>query len=306
MSQTPPSALPTGLVSLERWAAAQGIPSVEARRRFAQLAVYRSIAASEVLRAKLVFKGGNALFFVYSSRRSTADLDFSAEALSREFPLEKVREELDRVLPLTAKELGIRLKVQRAERDPPDLLAKTPTYSFTIAYAFPGERTFSRWEVLTKPVATVAKLEIALNEVVCESRTPSESGIMRGLRVSTLEDIAAEKLRALLQQVPRNRSRPQDVYDLAALLARGIPLDLVKVSAYLKRKAAARGITPSRAAFDDQRVWRRAEQDYSALRNTVSGEFISFGLAKAAVLGLVSRLELPADGPPLLEKEPAR
>jgi predicted nucleotidyltransferase component of viral defense system len=51
----------------------------EARRRFAQYAVLRAIASSARLSELLVFKGGNALDFVWSPNRSTSDLDFSAD-----------------------------------------------------------------------------------------------------------------------------------------------------------------------------------------------------------------------------------
>lgn len=50
------------------------------------------------------------------------------------------------------------------------------------------------------------------------------------LRVSTAEDIVAEKLRALLQQALRNRTRRQDLLDIAALLRAGVPLDPARVA----------------------------------------------------------------------------
>ena len=60
------------------WAGERGVGMSEAPRRFAQYAVLRAIASSARLSELLVFKGGNALDFVWSPNRSTIDLDFSA------------------------------------------------------------------------------------------------------------------------------------------------------------------------------------------------------------------------------------
>jgi len=51
----------------------------EARQRFAQYAVLRAVASPARLSELLVFKGGDALDFVWSPNRSTIDLDFSAD-----------------------------------------------------------------------------------------------------------------------------------------------------------------------------------------------------------------------------------
>lgn len=62
----------------------------EGRVRFAQYAILRAIAYSDRLSRILVFKGGNALDFVWHPNRSTQDLDFSAD-------MDLI--DLDRVLP---------------------------------------------------------------------------------------------------------------------------------------------------------------------------------------------------------------
>ncbi len=54
------------------------------RRRFARYGVLRGIASSASFRELLVFKGGNALDFVWSPNRSTFDLDFSVDMSKRE------------------------------------------------------------------------------------------------------------------------------------------------------------------------------------------------------------------------------
>ncbi len=69
--------LPRSFSELPRWANDRGFPLNEARYRLAQAAVLHSFSMSSRLRAALVFKGGNALDFVWSPNRSTSDLDFS-------------------------------------------------------------------------------------------------------------------------------------------------------------------------------------------------------------------------------------
>ena len=59
----------------------------EARQRFAQYAVLRAVASPARLSELLVFKGGDALDFVWSPNRSTIDLDFSADMRAEGRPL---------------------------------------------------------------------------------------------------------------------------------------------------------------------------------------------------------------------------
>ncbi|WP_373047015.1 nucleotidyl transferase AbiEii/AbiGii toxin family protein [Vulgatibacter sp.] len=112
------------------------------------------------------------------------------------------------------------------------------------------------------------------------------------VRISTREDIVAEKLRALLQQVLRDRYRCQDVLDLAVMLRGGAELDTGKVAKFLLEKAAARDVPVSRTAFHGPELAARARVDYEALESTARHEFIYFDDALARVLEFVDRLGL--------------
>lgn len=68
---------PRSIRDLAAWADRSQITIDEARRRFAQYVVLCGIADIRPLRETLVFKGGNALDFVWHPNRSTIDLDFS-------------------------------------------------------------------------------------------------------------------------------------------------------------------------------------------------------------------------------------
>jgi predicted nucleotidyltransferase component of viral defense system len=70
---------PTSFRELEAWAHTQRVGVLEARSRFAQYGVLFAIASVYPLQRDFVFKGGNALDFVWLPNRSTVDLDFSLE-----------------------------------------------------------------------------------------------------------------------------------------------------------------------------------------------------------------------------------
>jgi len=113
------------------------------------------------------------------------------------------------------------------------------------------------------------------------------------LRVATIEDIVAEKLRALLQQPIRNRERRQDLLDIAIILQGERTLDRERVSAFLLEKAAARDVPVSRAAFREPEVKRRAGADYDELEVTTRVAFIPFDAAYRSLLAFVEELDIP-------------
>ena len=140
----------------------------------------------------------------------------------------------------------------------------------------------------------MVEVEISLNDIVCETRNQVLRSSQTNLRVCSLEDILAEKLRALLQQVIRDRTRPQDVFDIAQV-TKDHPdtLDYSKIGTYFVQKCTARGIEPRKAAFDDPQVKIRASTGYGALASETTVPIIPFPDAWRAVLELVERLEIP-------------
>src|SRR5262245_48036666 len=99
---------PTSLAELEDWRNQAGVTLDEARKRLTQFAVLTCIGARRTLRDALVFKGGNALRFIYGNPRSTLDLDFTAAA---SFPddEDQVRSLLDEALGQGANRFGIKM-----------------------------------------------------------------------------------------------------------------------------------------------------------------------------------------------------
>lgn len=103
----------------------------------------------------------------------------------------------------------------------------------------------------------------------------------------------AEKLRAILQQVQRNRNRPQDVLDVAVMVQTYPSLDRQVVGQFLLRKGAARSIAVRKSLFSSPEVERRAWEGYSDLENLTRVRFIPFDEALQAVQALVDSLPIP-------------
>jgi predicted nucleotidyltransferase component of viral defense system len=286
---------PSTFAEISGWAQENRMLRSEARVRFAQYAILRGIASSRYLRDALVFKGGNALDFVWMTNRSTRDLDFSVDAAQASGPLTagRLREILIGGLITSGRELDVTFAVLRLEQQPPGADKTFTTFHGNVQYALTDDLGLRTRMSAGETIAQVVPVDISLNEPICDS-TALSIGDNRQLRVSTIEDIVAEKLRALLQQPLRNRRRPQDVLDVAVIVRERPTLDVERVGSYLLRKAAARNVRVSRAAFRAEEISARARIGYAALERTTRTLFIPFDEAWAEVERLVARIAIPA------------
>jgi predicted nucleotidyltransferase component of viral defense system len=221
------------------------------------------------------------------------DLDFTAE---RTFPDSEteIRSLLDRALGRTQRKFDVKARCQRIRRNPPGADKTFPTYDISIAYQLPGDRHFQGFEEYEGSLSTVVRVEISLNDEICETSLESLApGIAAEVRVCVLEDILAEKLRALLQQRIRNRNRSQDAYDIARIVrVVGDRIDRSKVAEYLVRKAGARGIDVRKQSFDEE-ARQRASFDYVHLFAAQDSDFIPFDEAWKTILKFVAQLSIP-------------
>jgi predicted nucleotidyltransferase component of viral defense system len=284
---------PTTLAEIPGWARANSVGMHEAVIRFMEYVVLTCIAASQPLSRSIAFKGGNALRFAYRSVRSTKDLDFSAD--SEDFPddPQELRAILDDALKIAEREFGVRAKCQRVKRNPPSAEATHPTYDIAIGYQLPGDRYFQDFG--SRPVPTTIPLEISFLDIVCETQEYALGGnAAPRLRVCSLEDILAEKLRSLLQQKTRNRNRPQDVFDIACFGMRyREEIDRGKIGRYLKRKSSIRELTVRKCSFDSDIRELAAFEYEKRIGEQARESFIPFETAWAEVLSLVSTLDIP-------------
>lgn len=285
------SRYPASFQEITTWSKEHGVLPGQARERFAQYGVLRAIANSRSLSDLLVFKGGNALDFVWMPNRSTRDLDFSARVSEQvtEPHLEKL---FNGALATVSNDLGTYYRVHSVKKNPPGPNRSFPTLVVTIGYALPDDHRNRTVLQAGQPSRATITVEVSLNEPICGTQ-PTEFDGAHPVSVATPEDIAAEKLRALLQQIPRNRRRPQDLLDIAVMLHEKPKLDLGLIASFLLKKSEARTIQATRSAFQVPEIWERAQSGYDDLRITSRDLFIPFQEARQALLDLVSRLQIP-------------
>jgi len=267
------------------------MPVSEARRRFAQYGILQSIAGSQILSSSLVFKGGNALDFIWQPNRSTIDLDFSSRDSG--LTVHRIRAFFEPSLQRISAAVGTLYRLQRLEQQPPGEGRSFITFNVSVGYALADDLRNQQRIGKGKPSLACIPVEISLNEPICAAEE-IELGSANPLQVSTHEDIIAEKLRALLQQVPRNRTRPQDVLDIVVALNRGARLRPEVVANFLLRKAASRNIEVSMELFQTEELWSRAEQGYVELQSTARDLFVPFDDAKKTLLAFIRTLPLRA------------
>lgn len=282
---------PVSLSEVQDWPRSFGVSVTESRLRFVQYVVLEGIASS-IHAPSLVFKGGNALRFIYANQRSTIDLDFSSEPGFLD-DADAIKQFLNSALGPIAQRFGIRVRCQKVTRNPKKGVATFATFQSTIGFAFPTDRSFANFEVDLRPLPTVVELEISLNEQICESvmhkLTPNSLGT---LRVCSLEDIVAEKLRSLLQQPIRNRTRKQDVLDIATVWAiHAENLNREHIAQFLLEKSKARNVPVRKSAFNDT-IRSRAMIDYDQLKTDAGSSFIPFEIAWLTILKIVDGLNI--------------
>ncbi|MCO5218013.1 MAG: nucleotidyl transferase AbiEii/AbiGii toxin family protein [Thermomicrobiales bacterium] len=290
------SQFPMQYDEIKSWSDQEGVNLSDAGKRYAQYLVLRAISRSNELRSSIVFKGGNALEFVYLPNRSTTDLDFSFidPVAETEGLTHRAKQLLDTALKTVPDEAGTILRLQSFKKNPPRPDATFVTLAGKVAYALPDQPLQQNRLLTGEPGANVIPVEMSMNEVVCAwNLTPiGDQGVV--LNTSSIDDIVAEKLRAILQQTSRNRYRSQDVIDIASIIRDGtLEIDRRKIAEFLLRKSAARGVPATMAAFRDPDLERRSEANYDALRDTVRHTFIPFDEAWETVMNLVDSLDIP-------------
>lgn len=259
------------------------------------IAVFKAIAKSNKLRNKLVLKGGYALKHIYKSPRASVDIDFTKIKNLSNKPdkqlqklLDEINNELNESLKSVIKEFNYTdMRVQSSSVKPANKkLRQHPSLEIKIGYSRKKK---------SPPYSDVVKLEISLNDIICEYQYFQE-GTSR-LRVSSLNDIIAEKLRAILQQIERDRYRPRDVFDIWFFHTK-IPdmFDYGKISNFfeIKSKGKLRAEMINKQAFRHDDIKKRASRDYTLLNDTISGiPLPSFDEAFTEVLHVVDRLSIP-------------
>jgi len=286
---------PKKISEIDPYAKKERIDRSVARQRFAQYALLVAFSISRELSSALALKGGNALNAFWTPNRSTKDLDFSVR---QAMTLRDFEAKLSGTFRRVQDELGIIFRVQTGRQNDDDNPPGGPPFQILrmrVAFALRDEYGLgSRLEAgedLPNDPANFVPIEIAFGECICETVPIAIDGHFP-LQVCTLEDIMAEKLRSLLQQVTRGTTRKQDVLDLAVILRAETAYDVQKVSTFLQQKAPVRNVSATKSALRDPAVKEQAGVDYDSLSQTAK-VFIPFKEAFNLVMGLVDSLLIP-------------
>lgn len=239
-----------------------------------------AITRSVTLKTNMVMKGGILLALGYESTRYTKDIDFSTEKTLKEFDIELFISELRSALIEAVEQLnyGLDCRIQSYKQKPPKSDATFPTIEISVGYAYKHNRNAHR-RLLKNNSSEIVEIDYSLNE---PSRDIEILEIDEGtqLRIYGFTELVAEKYRAILQQVSRNRRRRQDVYDLNFLLAHH-PQAMddatkQKILESLVEKSQSRGLTVTKSSLSDPEVIRLSREEYDLLASEIEEPLLDF------------------------------
>jgi predicted nucleotidyltransferase component of viral defense system len=244
----------------------RGLPWEVLERDYLLSWILAGIGRVDSLRETLVFKGGTALKKCYfGDYRFSEDLDFSGlEGVPTGQAMESaVRDACGAAAKLLNEYAPVEIACERyTERDP----HPGGQEAFTIRARFPWQRHPQTRVMIETAVDEKVLKSVETRKLIHEYGEPLEAEI----RVYALEEIVAEKLRAILQHAERleergwSRSRARDYYDLWRVLgAYEDRLDLSDFPSFLREKCAVRDVAfagpgdffPSRMLAYVEKTW---------------------------------------------------
>ena len=222
-----------------------GIPWEVLERDYLLSRVLAGIGQVDSLRETLVFKGGTALKKCYfGDYRFSEDLDFSGlEGVPTGEEMERaVGEACGAASKLLDEYAPVEIACERyTEKDP----HPGGQEAFTIRARLPWQKQPQTRVMIETAVDEKILKATPRRKIIHEYGEPLEAEV----RVYALEEIVAEKLRAILQHVEKleergwSRSRARDYYDLWRVLgAYRDRMDLTDFEPFLREKCAVRNV----------------------------------------------------------------
>jgi predicted nucleotidyltransferase component of viral defense system len=222
-----------------------GLPWEVLERDYLLSWVLAGIGRVESLRDTLVFKGGTALKKCYfGDYRFSEDLDFSGlEGVPTGDAMERaVREACAAAVQLLDEYAPVEIAWERYTEKEPHPGGQE---AFTIRARLPWQKQPQTRVMIETAVDEKILKPAPKRRIIHEYGEPLEAEV----RTYALEEIVAEKLRAILQHVEKleergwSRSRARDYYDLWRVLGTFKDrMDLSDFSAFLREKCAVRDV----------------------------------------------------------------
>lgn len=284
-------------VNVAEWVERAKVDPIAYQQRQTIEITLNAIAMAAPLQAKMFLKGGILMGLAYDSPRQTTDIDLTTALAPAGDVGDRVRELLDSMFPRAAATLGyadLIVKTHSVTAQPTAIFptANFPALKFKIASAKRGTVQERALQDGKAPVVMI-EADISFNEPLPQIQVLELTGGQK-LFAYGLADLIAEKYRAVLQQVPRNRYRRQDIYDLDRLIVHPEIDDALQtqILAALVEKCQARQIEPTRASLDDPELKRRAGADWQSMELEL-GEVPDFEGCYARVAGFYRNLAWP-------------
>jgi predicted nucleotidyltransferase component of viral defense system len=222
-----------------------GLPWEVLERDYLLSWILAGIGRTDSLRETLIFKGGSALKKCYfGDYRFSEDLDFSGtgDVPTGQALEDAVREACQSAARLLDEYAPVEVVCERYTEKEPHPGGQE---AFTVRARLPWQRRAQTRVMVEVSVDEKVLKPAPRRAVLHEYGEPLAAQI----RVYALEEIVAEKLRAILQHVEKleargwSRSRARDYYDLWRVLgAYRNQLDLSGFASFLRKKCAVRNV----------------------------------------------------------------
>jgi hypothetical protein len=274
----------------------------EVRRR-----ILIALFSDDELMDALVLKGGNALALVYQvGSRASLDMDFS---MASAFPdLADASARIFGVLKREFAAVGYVVIDEKFEVKPSQRATPRPEWwgGYIVEFKLVEQSLYEelrgdmqavrrRAETLGPQQRRTYTIDISRNEF-CEGKVQREIDDYI-VYVCSLEMIAAEKLRAICQQMPEysftrtKRPRARDFYDIQQIVAEhGVDLTTPENMAMLSAVFAAKQV-PLGLLGEIQKYRDFHFADWASVEASISGEHDSFGYYFDFVASLAAKLE---------------
>ncbi|MBB5666341.1 putative nucleotidyltransferase component of viral defense system [Rhizobium leguminosarum] len=268
-------------IALSAWVEEAKADPVKHQERQVTEILLHAIGITESLHKALVLKGGILMSLMHGSYRHTGDVDFTA-IVDPEPYAGLLKPMLNRALQRAAADLAVTdivCAVQRFDYQPKKegfAGFTAPALKLSIGYANKG--TSDEERLVQGRSTRIVEVDISFKEKVVNTAEVVIEEPDVSIQAYRFEEVIAEKLRAVLQQIKRNRSRRQDVFDIRWLIERYHPDEETRAIIHetLLQKSESREIELAPDSLDNPDVKERSAKDWNTMELEVGGRLPDF------------------------------
>jgi len=269
-------------VNVDDWIEQAENNNAEYRVRRVMKVILLAIASNDVLKDRMIIKGGVLLALGYKTARHTKDIDFSTDKVIQDEDPKEIVALIDKALKEASNRIDseISCRIQSHKLQPPREDATFPTLRIKVGYAFQGDSQYQRFVSGRKYSSYVVIVDLSFNErtyVTNSIKFDDESEVL----AYSIFDQVAEKYRAVIQQTSdqRDRIRRQDIFDLYKVIENGFlddADDKSKLMEVMKLKFEDRDTPFHKDVINDPEIAQRCKKEYHQLEVEIDEELPDF------------------------------